>query len=106
MGDGRILNDIDGEEVGPAAGRFLEDVEPATGKAYAQVPDSDEKDVEAAVEAARRAFPGWAGAPAEERCRLLLAIADRIEVLREELARAESIDAGKPIALARSLDIP
>ena len=106
MGGVRILNDIDGAEVGPSAGRFLEDVEPATGKAYAQVPDSDEQDVEAAVEAARRAFPGWAGAPAEERCRLLLAIADRIEARREELARAESIDAGKPIALARSLDIP
>lgn len=101
----RILNDIDGEEAGPVAGRFLEDVEPATGKAYAQVPDSDEQDVEAAVEAARRAFPGWAGAPAEERCRLLLAIADRIDARREELARAESVDTGKPIALARSLDI-
>jgi aminomuconate-semialdehyde/2-hydroxymuconate-6-semialdehyde dehydrogenase len=106
MGDGRILNDIDGEEVGPAAGRFLEDVEPATGKAYAQVPDSDEQDVEAAVGAARRAFPAWAGTPAEERCRLLLAIADRIVARSEDLARAESIDAGKPIALARSLDIP
>jgi len=106
MEGGRILNDIDGETVGARSGRWLDDIEPATGRVCGTLPDSDEQDVEAAVEAARRAFPDWAGTPAEERCRLLLAIANAIDARREELARAESVDTGKPIALARSLDIP
>ena len=109
MGPGagdRILNFIDGEMVEPRSGRFMENIEPATGKPYALLPDSDEADVEAAVAAARRAFPAWERTPVEERCRLLLALAERIEAKREELARAESIDTGKPIDLARALDIP
>jgi aminomuconate-semialdehyde/2-hydroxymuconate-6-semialdehyde dehydrogenase len=73
---------------------------------YGTVPDSDAQDVEAAVRAAERAFPAWARLPAEERARFLLALADRIDAAREELARAESVDTGKPLALARSLDIP
>jgi len=103
---GRILNFIDGELVEPRSGRFMDDIEPATGRPYATLPDSDADDVEAAVVAARRAFSGWERTPAEERCRLLLAVAGRIEARREELARAESTDAGKPIALARAMDIP
>ena len=102
----RVLNYLDGDLAVPRSGLWLEDVEPATGRAFATLPDSDESDVEAAVEAARRAFPGWSGAPAEDRCRLLMRIADRIEARHEELARAESVDTGKPIALARALDIP
>src|SRR5206468_11213680 len=76
-----------------------------TGAAFASVPDGDERDVERAVAAAKRAFPAWSRTPAEERARVLLAIADRIETRHEDLARAESIDTGKPIGLARSLDI-
>jgi aminomuconate-semialdehyde/2-hydroxymuconate-6-semialdehyde dehydrogenase len=102
----RILNFVDGEESEPLSGRWLDDVEPATGKTYATLPDSDERDVDAAVRAAARAFPAWSRTPVEERCRLLLAVADRIEAMRDELARAESVDAGKPLTLARSLDIP
>jgi len=101
-----ILNFIDGAFVPPIAGRRLDNVEPATGKVYGTVPDSDAEDVEAAVRAAERAFPAWARLPAEERARFLLALADRIDAAREELARAESVDTGKPLALARSLDIP
>jgi len=97
---------IDGDLVEPVGGRSLDDIEPATGAVIATVPDGDEADVERAVAAARRAFPAWSRTPAEERARLLLAIADRIEESAEDLARAESIDTGKPIALARSLDIP
>ena len=101
-----ILNFIDGAFVPPIAWRRLDNVEPATGKVYGTVPDSDAEDVEAAVRAAERAFPAWARLPAEERARFLLALADRIDAAREELARAESVDTGKPLALARSLDIP
>jgi len=101
-----ILNFIDGAFVPPIAGRRLDNVEPATGKVYGTVPDSDAQDVEAAVRAAEGAFPAWARLPAEERARFLLALADRIDAAREELARAESVDTGKPLALARSLDIP
>jgi aminomuconate-semialdehyde/2-hydroxymuconate-6-semialdehyde dehydrogenase len=101
-----IPNYIGGELVEPATGRYLDNIEPATGAAYSSVGDGDERDVETAVEAARRAFPAWSGLPVEERSRLLVAIADRIEARLEELARAESVDTGKPLALARSLDIP
>ena len=101
-----IPNYIGGELVEPVTGRYLDNIEPATGAAYSSVGDGDERDVEQAVEAARRAFPAWSGLPVEERSRLLVAIADRIEARLEELARAESVDTGKPLALARSLDIP
>jgi aminomuconate-semialdehyde/2-hydroxymuconate-6-semialdehyde dehydrogenase len=70
------------------------------------VADSDERDVQAAVEAAQRAFPAWSAMPAQERSAILLRIADLIEKRLDELALAESIDNGKPISLARTLDIP
>jgi len=101
-----ILNFIDGGLVPPIGGQRLDNVEPATGKVYGTVPDSDAHDVEAAVRAAERAFPAWSRLPAEERARFLLALADRIDAAREELARAETIDAGKPLSLSRSLEIP
>jgi aminomuconate-semialdehyde/2-hydroxymuconate-6-semialdehyde dehydrogenase len=101
-----IRNYIDGEYVEPLSGRRLDDIEPATGEACGTVPDSGEADVAAAVTAAQRAFPAWARMPAEERARLLLDIAARIEARLGEFARAESVDTGKPVTLARSLDIP
>ena len=102
----RILNYIDGRCAPPAGGEYLPNIEPATGEAYSEVPDSDARDVEAAVGAAVRAFPLWSRTPASERSRLLARLADRIEENLETLAAAESLDTGKPIRLARSLDIP
>ena len=102
----RILNYIDGELVEAASGAWLDNVEPATGHVYSRLPDSDETDVERAVAAARRAFPGWSAVPAVERARFMLDIAARIEDDLETYARAESIDTGKPIQLARKVDIP
>ncbi len=101
-----IANYVGGELRAPGAGRYLDDIEPATGKPYARVPESDAADLEAAVAAARAAFPGWAARPVEERSRFLLRMAEAIEDQAETLARAESIDTGKPIALARHVDIP
>lgn len=102
----RILNYIGGELREPISGAWLDNVEPATGKVYSLVPDSDEADVEIAVRAAGKAFPGWSHTPAQERCRVMMRVADLIEENLESLARAESIDNGKPLTLARSLDIP
>ncbi len=102
----QIQNFIGGELVAPIGGKYLDNIEPATGHPYSQVPDSDERDVERAVEAAESAFPEWSRTPAAERSRLLLRIADLIERDLDKFARAESIDTGKPLSLARTLDIP
>ena len=102
----RIQNFINGEFVEPIGGRYLDNIEPATGKPYSQVADSDARDVEAAVVAAEQAFVVWSKKSATERSEVLLRIADLIERDLEKLARAESIDTGKPLLLARTLDIP
>ena len=106
MEPNKIRNFIDGRFVEPVGGKYLDNIEPATGKPYSLVPDSDARDVELAVTAAEKAFPSWSKTPAADRSRLLLRIAEFIERDLEKLARAESIDTGKPLALARSLDIP
>ena len=72
----KVLNYIGGELVPASSGAWLDKPEPATGESYAQVPDSDEPDVQRAVEAAARAFPAWAATPAAERSRMLRRIAD------------------------------
>ncbi len=102
----KIANYINGEFAEPASGAYLDNVDPATGGVYSLVPDSDERDVERATQAAQAAFPAWSHLSADKRCKTLLAIADRIEAELEALARAECIDNGKPLSLARALDIP
>src|SRR5947207_15355569 len=102
----QIRNFINGEFVEPISGRYLDNIEPATGQPYSEVADSDARDVDLAVAAAEKAFCDWSKQPAAERSRFLLRIADLIERDLEKFARAESIDTGKPISLARSLDIP
>src|SRR3954453_11062781 len=102
----QIQNFIDGEFVEPISGRYIDNVEPATGKPYSQVADSDAHDVDLAVAAAEKAFRDWSKKTAAERSKFLLRIADLIERDLEKLARAESIDTGKPLSLARTLDIP
>ncbi len=101
-----ILNYIGGKIVEPLGGRCLDVIEPATGRAYARVPDSGADDVAQAVDAAAAAFPAWSRLPAAGRSDVLLRIAAAIESRLEEFARAESIDTGKPLALARAVDIP
>src|SRR6184192_4190926 len=101
-----IHNFINGEFLEPISGRYLDNVEPATGRPYSQVADSDARDVDLAVAAAEEAFCDWSKKTAAERSNLLLRIARLIERDLEQFARAESIDTGKPISLARTLDIP
>lgn len=102
----QIANYIDGRLVQPNSGNFLNNIEPACGRCYSKVPDSDATDIAVAVEAAQRAFTSWSATTTEERSKRLSQIADRIEDNLEPLARAESIDSGKPLSVARQVDIP
>jgi aminomuconate-semialdehyde/2-hydroxymuconate-6-semialdehyde dehydrogenase len=104
--DTKIRNFIGGQFVEPIGGKYLDNIEPATGKPYSRVADSDARDVDLAVGAAEKAFADWSTKPATERSEILLHIADLIERDLEKFAHAESVDTGKPIVLARSLDIP
>lgn len=101
-----IQHYIDGRHVADASGQSFEKIDPATGSAVALVPDGDERDVDLAVQAATRAFPRWSRTTVAERSRLLLAMADRIDARRDELALAECIDGGKPLKRARDIEIP
>jgi aminomuconate-semialdehyde/2-hydroxymuconate-6-semialdehyde dehydrogenase len=101
-----INNYVGGQLLPAVEGLWIDDYEPATGQVYAQIPDSSAADVEAAVRAARAAFPAWSGMSIEGRAAILLRIADLIDARLEDFARAESIDNGKPLALARRMDIP
>jgi aminomuconate-semialdehyde/2-hydroxymuconate-6-semialdehyde dehydrogenase len=101
-----LANLIDGGLRAPTGGAYLDAFEPATGQAYARCPDSDARDVEAAVTAAERAAPAWAALSAGERARHLHRLADAVEARLDQLAHEESRDSGKPVSLARSVDIP
>ncbi|TVR42287.1 MAG: aldehyde dehydrogenase [Cryomorphaceae bacterium] len=102
----QLLNYINGKLQAPVGGTYLDNIEPATGKVYAHIPDSDERDVQLATEAAHKAFPYWSALPAGERSRILRRLAALIEQNLDELAAAESRDNGKPVSLARTVDIP
>jgi len=102
----QILNYIGGEHRAAASGETLPVHEPATGAVYAQAPASDASDVDAAVAAAHCAKDGWARTPAAERAALLHRMADAIERHTDDLAEAETRDTGKPITIARSVEIP
>jgi aminomuconate-semialdehyde/2-hydroxymuconate-6-semialdehyde dehydrogenase len=101
-----IPNFVAGRDAAPAGGQYLDKIEPATGRVIARVADSDGRDVDAAVDAAAKAFPAWSRTPAADRSRLLLAVADRIDTNLNRLAEAESADTGKPLRLAKAVDIP
>lgn len=102
----RLQNYINGELVAPVSGNYIDNYQPATGKVYSHIPDSDAADVQLAVDAAKAAFPGWSTTPAVERSRIMLRIAQLIDDNLERLAAAESKDNGKPIWLATRVDIP
>lgn len=101
-----LANLIDGRLQAPVHDAWLEVHEPATATVFAHCPDSGAGDVAAAVAAASRAAAGWANTPAEQRAQLLQKLAGLIEARLEEFAALESRDSGKPVSLARRLDIP
>lgn len=102
----KILNYINGQLVPPISGKWLDNYNPAEGNVYSQIPDSDEKDIEGAVAAAKKTFPFWSAMPMSERSDILLKIAEGIDREFETLAKAESDDNGKPLKLAKVVDIP
>lgn len=102
----QILNYINGEFADPENGRFVDNVNPATGEVYSLTPDSDADDVALAVSAAKAAFESWSKTSNEERFKVLNRIADLIEENIEALALAESNDNGKPLWLSKKVDIP
>lgn len=101
-----LQNYIGGNFTGPASGQFIDNVNPATGEVYGQVPDSNEKDVDAAVKAADVAFPAWSMTSAEKRFTILNRIAELIDENLDVLASAETVDNGKPLWLSKKIDIP
>jgi len=102
----KLANYIGGHPHAPRSGKYLENFEPATGKVYSLIPDSNAEDVQLAVDAAKQIFPWWSKRTPEQRSQVLLSIADRMERALDELARAESRDQGKPYHLAREIEIP
>ncbi len=101
-----IENYIGGCLVAPESNEYLDNFNPATGEVYSLIPDSDERDVERAVEAAKRAFPVWSRMSAEQRHDCLMRVSALIERDLDALAEAESVDNGKPKSLAKMVDIP
>ena len=101
-----LANFINGNYQAPINGNYLDNIEPATGEIYGKIPDSDNADIAQAVFAAEQAQPAWQAMPLEQRADILIAIAKGIEENQDKLARFESIDNGKPVSLAKSVDIP
>jgi aminomuconate-semialdehyde/2-hydroxymuconate-6-semialdehyde dehydrogenase len=101
-----LANFINGQFSDPNSGNYLNVFEPATGQVYAKVPDSNEHDINTAIEAAEKAFYDWSVTSSEERSGFLHKIADGIETRLDELAEYESRDTGKPLSLAKTVDIP
>jgi len=100
----QILNYIGGEFHPPKTS--IDNYCPSTGQVYSRVPNSDAEDVSAAIAAAQKAFPIWSSYSPEQRATKMLQIADLIDKNREALARAESLDQGKPLWLSRNIEIP
>ena len=102
----QLYNFINGEYIPPSLNQYIDVFEPAIGKVYAQVADSNSNDVEKAFRFAESAFADWSGLTIKERADFLNRIADEIESRFDEFAFYESKDTGKPITQARTVDIP
>lgn len=102
-----VLNHVGGRDVPALGGGTLDNVQPATGARIGTLPDSGPEDVDRAVRAAREALEGpWGRSTVAERAELCDAVADALEARLDELAELESLDTGKPVALACRMDIP
>jgi aminomuconate-semialdehyde/2-hydroxymuconate-6-semialdehyde dehydrogenase len=102
----KIRNYINGELVAPASDAYIDNYNPAIGQVYSLIPDSDERDVNAAAAAAKAAFPAWSNMPKNDRAAILMKLADLIDNNLGKLALLESMDNGKPVKLATAVDIP
>ena len=102
----KIANYINGSMVEPSSGKYFENIDPSTGKAYSLIPDSDADDIDIAVQAAQKAFPEWSGMSLEKRSKYIIRLSEGIEKRMDEFVKAESLDNGKPVSLAAQVDIP
>lgn len=102
----KLQNFINGSYCPPVNGAYLDNYEPATGKVYSLIPDSDASDVDSAVEAAEKAFPVWSGMTVEQRSAILVKVSEGIQKRMDQFVNAESRDNGKPVSLAAHVDIP
>ncbi len=97
---------IGGKFVKPVAGKYFKTINPATGRKIALVAEGTDKDINKAVKAAKKAFPGWSGLDASQRGKYIYRIARLIQERARELAVVESMDGGKPIRESKTVDIP
>ncbi len=102
----RLTHWIDGEPREAATGCWHRVFDPATGQSFAEVAAGNAQDVASAVAAAQGAFPAWSGLPNSKRSRWLEKLADALEGRLDDFAHAESRDGGKPLKLARDIEIP
>ena len=101
-----IQNYISGDYVTPRSIDRLNLYNPATGEVYGKLVDSNSEDIQDAVSSAKDAFASWSGLSFSERADYIMAIADEIDAQSDTFSELESRDTGKPLSLARSLDIP
>ena len=99
---------INGQWADSASGRTFETPNPATGETLARVAEGEAEDIDRAVKAARRAFDEgpWGRMTPSERGRIIWRIGDLIYEHLDELAQLESLDNGKPFAVAQAADVP
>jgi aminomuconate-semialdehyde/2-hydroxymuconate-6-semialdehyde dehydrogenase len=100
----QIENFIDGKFMPPLNGDYLENHNPATGNVTSHIPNSTADDITEAVQAAQDALPAWSALSRSERIEWLRKIAKALESRKDEIARIESMDTGKPIGLAKRVD--
>ncbi|GAA3610056.1 aldehyde dehydrogenase [Flavivirga amylovorans] len=102
----KIKNYINGQFLNPSSNVWIDNYCPANGKVYGQIPNASKADVENAYIAAKSAFPSWSETTLEERSRILIKISELLEANLQRFAEAESKDNGKPVSLAKTIDIP
>lgn len=101
-----IQNYINGQYENPVSKQWIDNYCPANGEVYGQIPNSSKEDVENAYQSAKSAFPSWSQSTLEERSKILIKISELLEANVQRFAEAESKDNGKPISLAKQVDIP
>lgn len=102
----QLGNFIGGKFIKPLGGKYIDNINPATGEVYGLIPDSDMSDINVAVIEAKNAFKEWSITSAEQRFTILNKIADLIDANLPKLAEAETIDNGKPLWISKKTDIP
>jgi len=102
----RLRNFVNGKHTDPWEGAYSDVVDPSTGEVYTRAPVSSAADVDEAMRAAADAFETWRDTTPAERSRALLKFADAVEARAEDFIEAETRNTGKPVAIARTDEVP